>query len=888
MGFDFENFGIGLVAGWVTAYGVYRARHLLRATVQSVTQQASSAQSYANQSADRRYINDLVQLVQTNHLAGRSLNLSDILVEPRFVPAPPLVEPLDEEVSQSVFKVVPVVPDHLHLLAPYNVETFSIEELSKGGRALAVLGRPGSGRTTALLSIVLYALGQLEVRKPVDKVQQRLDAEEAALDEKQRAVRIKDRVVLAQRAKEQYAKEHGGGFDVAAEGQEGLSLFNQMMPVYVHLADINPRDNEFGAEIDPAEPLVRTVQRQLGRIAASTIPKNLYKRLNQGRTLLLLDGYDDLPESDRPRQLAWLEALMSTYPENFYIVTGPARGYGALTGRLHLTPLFLRPWSDRDMEQAVDNWAESWQKMSRNRRTQLDKPAAEIIQRAKTNNRAFSPLDLTLKIWANFAGDAQLTGQEGWIQAFITRLLPGDQSLDALLPQLAQAAALQIDEEYITEARLAALVTGQAAPVEAVQEVPAEDKKTKSEDKKKDNKEQSAQARFLSMLHHNGLTTRLHNGGFRFRYAFLTDYLASLSLKEVPVEELVSKAAQPAWGSALGYVALHRPIDEVLRARLSAPADILHSSILEIANWLPYTSADAEWRVPFLKYVATLYLSPSQYPLIRERAAAALVATRDKSVLQIFRQALRNANPHLRRLACLGIGALGEEEGVDDLIPLLSDEDGEVQIAAALGLSAVQNDAALTALVEAFTEGSERLRQAIAETFSDMPEEGYPILYDAIQDQEMLLRRAAVFGLKRVKSTWSLIAIYRAFLEDQQWYVRSAAQLAFQELQQGGNYAPQPYPPVEAISWLSEWAGKRGENIPPGEGANLVLLKALQEGDAAVKMLAAADLGQLGVASTTRSLYAALRDRQEEVREAAHRALADLELQIGKSLPAPV
>src|SRR5262245_20804677 len=208
-----------------------------------------------------------------------------------------------------------------------------------------------------------------------------------------------------------------------------------------------------------------------------------------------------------------------------------------------------------------------------------------------------------------------------------------------------------------------------------------------------------------------------------------------------------------------------------------------------MVNWLPSAPSDAAWRTPLLRTVANFFLSPSQYPLVRERAAAALVASRDPNILNVFRQAARNQNPHLRRLACLGMGAVGDVDSVNDLTALLKDADENVQIAAALGLSAVGNEAALMALVEAFTEGSERLRQAIAETLADMPDEGYPVLYDAVQDEEMLLRRAAVFGLKRVKSTWAVIAIYRAFLEDQQWYVRSAAQLAFQELQHNNERA---------------------------------------------------------------------------------------------------
>src|SRR5690606_5924039 len=102
--------------------------------------------------------------------------------------------------------------------------------------------------------------------------------------------------------------------------------------------------------------------------------------------------------------------------------------------------------------------------------------------------------------------------------------------------------------------------------------------------------------------------------------------------------------------------------------------------------------------------------------------------------------------------------------------------------------------------------------------------------------------------------------IYRAFLEDEQWYVRSAAQLAFQEQQYGGDRGPRNYPPVMDIAWLNDWAAKRGENVPPGEGANQMLLRALQEGEPDIRIYAALALGQLGLATMTKPLYGALRD----------------------------
>src|SRR5690606_2519349 len=120
--------------------------------------------------------------------------------------APELAAPPDDEVIHDVFHIVPRVPDHPYLHAVYNLETLSIDDLATGDRAIALLGLPGSGRTTALLSIALHSLGRARFYSYEDKVQKNLDAEEAALSEKERAARIKQRQEVERMARERLSE----------------------------------------------------------------------------------------------------------------------------------------------------------------------------------------------------------------------------------------------------------------------------------------------------------------------------------------------------------------------------------------------------------------------------------------------------------------------------------------------------------------------------------------------------------------------------------------------------------------------------------------------------------------------------------------------------------
>lgn len=901
MGFDWQNFGIGLLAGWGSAYGIYRARKFIGGTITSVSTGAKTAQSSATRSADSRYINDLTERARTTHLGGAFVNLNDVCIEPHFIPAPALAAPPTDDAIHDIYRVVPILPDHPYLYAPYNIDDLTIDDLARGHRHLALLGLPGSGRTTALLSIALYSINEIAFTPPLDKVQQQTDSEEAAMSEKERSVRVRERVMMQQRARERLATERGQAFDGETddEQKEAIPLFKRLMPVYVHLADVIAPTSEFGSEIDPAEPLVRAVQYDVKRVTASTIPRNLYKRLNRGDTLVLIDGYDDLPESERLTAQHWLRAFMTQYAANFIIVTGPVTGQGDLT-KLGLAPVYLRSPHTLDVERTADRWATQWINMAgRGRKKRgAGKPDEASLVRAHIGNQSLSNFELTAKLWANFSDTVEMTGVEGWLRQVIARLLPADLSLGDNAVRLAQIAALQLDEGYITAARLQALsITGLGDAAssaasdddDATEAVTPAKKGRGKKDEPQDSETTSAQGKLLAALRRSGLLVRHRGDRYQFRHLLLASYLASLIFKTGGESALLTCADRPAWQHALAYTALHTPVDALIEHRMRQPLDMLYSPLFTLARWVSYAPTEATWRGEVLRDLGNVLIAPNQYPAVRERAAAALLETREKTTLLVFRRAVRNANPALRRIACLGMGAMGDPEALKDLAQLpLTDRTPEVQLAAGMALGAIGTTDGYEAMIKVFGSESEQLSQAIAEAFALHPDEGYPLLYEAARHEDMLLRRAAVFGLRRIRTTWALIEVYRRFLDDDQWFVRSAAQQAFEEINYGQHKRyPAAQPPIEEIGWLAGWATERGEKIPAGEAASSVLIRALQEGEAPVRALAALNLGQLGVVGMTKPLYNALRDRQDEVRAAAHLALSTLQLHIGKALPIP-
>ncbi|MDZ4672299.1 MAG: HEAT repeat domain-containing protein, partial [Phototrophicales bacterium] len=467
-------------------------------------------------------------------------------------------------------------------------------------------------------------------------------------------------------------------------------------------------------------------------------------------------------------------------------------------------------------------------------------------------------------------------------------------------------ALLQLEEGYITLARFDEILRGADTDVPVVTEkapdateedwdailesddapTTSQEVKTVTEKVTSSNKELQ---RFLQSLQKSGLLRAFRGDKYQFKNPILAAYFASYVLPEFDAQSLLSLTNIPTWRDALAFVNLHSSLDALANARLTQPADVLHNTLLEMTYWLKY-AGKVEWRSAVLKALGNAFVQPNQYPLLRERIASALVGTRDKNIVRIFARGLRDSNPEVRRLSCLGLGALRADEAIKDITSLLADVDPEVALSAGLALGAIGSQDALEEMVAVLTTGTEALRQAIAEAFAALPDEGYPVLYDAIAHEDIMVRRAAVFGLRRINTPWALVAIYKTSTEDDQWYVRSAAEQAFLEMQFGETASGvRPIPDVESLDWLRDWLNSLGDaSKQVSTGGDALLRKALEEGNTNVQALSVANIGQMGITSQADALYAALRHREPVVRAAAHLGLCYLQSQLGMVLPSPV
>ncbi len=799
---------IGVIVGAIVAAGlgilIYSQRNRIGALRYSAQQQVSRTRERLSRSADARYRDAVIELANTLHIAGHLVPLEKIAVSLQFYIPPQPYNPLEEEPpgSDDPFTLLPFIPDWPHYLAGYQLPGLSLSQIMDGPGHVALLGLPGSGRTVTLALAAIAAARQ------------------------------------------------------ASNPQTG----KPRLPVLLHLGDVDLSPEYLGPDADPLLPLLDAGRARLRGLAGIALGA-IKGQFEQGEGLILIDGWDELPQQRRYHVIEWLRALITTYPGNKLIVAGPVRGYAPLL-ELGLAPAFILPMGRPAFAELGRLWAAAWPEMAGTKKQPAPPPEPRVVQQAVRGCDSRTPLDAALKIWSALAGDDPAQGQCGWYKAYINRVSPAPELFGALA-QMADLLFSAYNEFGLSIEKATTLVDSVRNSLPQKPSISTPD--------------------FIYFItSQTRLMTEYAGGRLAFTHPVVEAYLVAEASRTSPLREVLLERGD----LVMPFLAQMQDMTPYVERRLAERDTILRDKLLMTALWVADADPQATWRAPIFKRLAQEMLVPAEFPLVRERAMAALVASRDPNVGYIFRQGLKNPDPRIRSLSAFGLGGMGDTEAVIALGELLNDEDAGVQVAAALALGAIGSKPALNYMIQILMEGNEVARRAIAQMLAtNTAGEGHDILREAIQDQDPETRKAAVFGLLRIGSDWAFKMLEEAERHDSQWMVRTAASHALEALRTPPLKSPRPMPQPEELSWLVQWMEQRNRNVSPGAQGILDLVRALQEGDEPIRLAAAEALGGLGHPDSVTPLYAALRDTHPEIRDAAYRALGAVSGIMGRPLP---
>ncbi len=834
---DLFSFIFGFVAATVFWWMISRARPLWKEMMESLHARREESQARRTSNLEENHRRVTLRRAQGMHLAAPLFALDEILQEPRLLAPPAHVEPGGPAgIADVVSQTLPYMPAWPELAAVYNAPTLSLADGLSGGMHLVLIGQPGTGKTVALAHLA----------------------------------------------------------SLAANRSETLGTLKDHVPFLLHVADLKLPATTAKEVLDRISEMTAEHASMLDAGRASAFVQNTFRA---GRALLLLDGFDELTADGQRDVSEALKLLLGQYPKIRVVTTGAPEFVDGLLA-LRFAPLAIAGWRKQQQADFMQRWGMLWKHF-----VALEAWAQTGPQQVDplllntwlaSDNQFLTPLELTLKVWGAYAGDVLGSQVREAIAAHIRRLAPVSTppaALETLAMQVTLACQPVFDprqaNDWVKSFELqdeAGAATGEAP---ASGEAP-EEKTPARKDKKTSHGAAAPTPGLLGSLAATGLVIAHPNNKMRFAHPVLAGFLAGRALSAYKAEDnLLNQTDWIGKLLAMHYLACHGDATMIAKNLLEWSRLPMHRPMLAAARWLRDAPRSAPWRGKVMSALADLLQSEGLPLALRGQAVAAFVVSEDPGVPALFRQLANTLSFELLRLVVLGSGAVGDTKAVKTLMGVLEAPSLTARRAACLALIAIGTNEALECVAHTLLNADEDLRRAAAEALANDAREGHAMLKDAVTMNDILLRRAVVYGLARTREPWALELLQKMRIEDDQWVVRNSASEVLDAMNAANDpRVPRPLKAPSETPWLIAFAGTKGMGISPGAPATELLISALKSSNDAERLGALEYLKQKPTDGIVRAIYDAMYGDDSELREAAFLTLWEIGCS-GYKLPHP-
>jgi len=642
----------------------------------------------------------------------------------------------------------------------------------------------------------------------------------------------------------------------ANPASEGPSETPHRLPLYVALPSLDWTVSEEETKaLTAAERLVQAAVETVN--GSSSHAAALHRNLSAGTALVLADGWDELPPEHRERAAAWLGRLAEDLPGNLWVVAAGLEGFAPLVDA-GFTPLRLAPWQPSQVETLFRRWQQA---VAPEEEGPSPRPTS-ILEALRTGA---TPLELSLRSWLALLGEpSSLSPGEVFLKGMDRLLGPEEVTEEEVWLPTAVRVAL---------GRLALTLQQEGRPTASRKEI-----EEALETALPPEGERPARARERAWEVLTGARGVLQPRGqdsFGFTHPLWRAFLAARQMLALPAEAMLDHLEDPAWGPVVDFYAEWGPMEPLIEAWFAQPDDLWHTRLRRAARWAARAPADARWRNGVMALLARTLLKPDLPLPIRQQIADALVQTGDPGVTFFLSQAVRHSLAEVRVVAVKTLGLMAREADLSTFEEALADPDTRVREAAVAALGTVGDRAAVHQLARLLVEAEQEMRIEAARALARCGEEGWEVLREALQHEDLLTRRAAVYGLAEVTQPWVEPQLTDVARDDPEWIVRSAAETVL-EAKEKRPHPVQPPLEVSEMGWLIAWAAEQGEVVGRGDAAFAVLLRAIEEGTPEVRKAAAVALGLAGRPEHVPVLRRAMKEENPEIAAAALEALEEL------------
>ena len=354
---------LGLVAAILLFLIIIGFRRFLRISWDTRKNVASQEQGKKNDSIQQKFFSRYLLFAQHQHLAELLFPLSDILIEPQFLLPPPALDPLAppllERASDQIIPFNPLWPE---LISQYDIRRYSLKEILANNVSIAIVGEPGSGKSTALASLLMNYI--------------ELNNQNVENSEK--------------------------------------------IPIFVHINDCNYQSYD---PENPFDSISLTVCELFKSEIKKEILDFINFNLLKSNIILLLDGLDELSVSELDSALAFIRDMMRKYPRLIFVTTINQENSTFLYD-LKFRLAFITAWNKNTIKECLNKWYTNWERISEE--IEKNQPSGQIQYELLNSflseeNSIRTPFEWTLVVWGVLSNDIYKTDSHSLVRSYLGR-----------------------------------------------------------------------------------------------------------------------------------------------------------------------------------------------------------------------------------------------------------------------------------------------------------------------------------------------------------------------------------------------------------------------------------------------------------------------------------
>ncbi len=287
---------------------------------------------------------DLIQFCQKNHLASDLFPLDDVLIEPRMFSLPVQNDPKRViQFDEQSYAFIPILPDFPEFASIYQYPDFHLIDTLTNPINLVLMGKLGSGKTTALLDLTL------------------------------RLCR--------------------GEFS----DQNNLAI----LPLYVHCAQLQIPS---ASDQDTLEVFIQASKHLFSKQIQRRLSKYFHNLAKNKSLIILLDGLDELPPPVADQVILFTSRFQQQYPQLRMIVSASVNYIGDLING-GFVPIGIKSWNSKDVHTFLEKWRNAWIKSSHSESKPTTENLILINSWILQVFQLLTPLEWVLATWLMYNGN---------------------------------------------------------------------------------------------------------------------------------------------------------------------------------------------------------------------------------------------------------------------------------------------------------------------------------------------------------------------------------------------------------------------------------------------------------------------------------------------------